>query len=158
MFYCLHWVVPKLTLLKPNRKDQNLTPSLRDDSALIQQLWEQRPKTLEHLFHDLIGFSESSRFLKNREEKSTFGIVILLKSLDTTVIYTNSYLKYSRLGKLFFRIPKGRIILFRILSCYHRDLWYPCRLLKYIPSNDTESSRTHIQTNNLLTTIHNIFP
>ena len=65
-------------------------PPLLDNSALIQQLWEQRPKTLEHLFQDLIGFSESSRFLNNRGEKGTFGIAILSKSLDTTLIYTTS--------------------------------------------------------------------
>ena len=90
IFYCLHCVVPKLNLLKPNRKDHNLTLPHLDDSALFQQLWEQRPKTLEHLSDDLIGFSESSSFLNNRGEKSFFGIAILLKSLDTTLIYTTS--------------------------------------------------------------------
>ena len=39
-----------------------------------------------------------------------------------------------------------------------RDLWYPCQLLKYSPSNDTESTRTHIQADDLLTIINNISP
>ena len=51
---------------------------------------EQRPKTLEHLFQDLIGFSESSRFSTKRGEKGSFGIAILLKGLDTTPIYITS--------------------------------------------------------------------
>ena len=64
--------------------NHNLTPPRQDDSARIQQLWEQRPKTPEHLFHDLIGFSESSSFSTNRGEKGSFGNAILLKGTDTT--------------------------------------------------------------------------
>ena len=43
---------------------------------------------------------------------------------------------------MYFGIKKGRNILFRILSCHHKDLWYPCQLSKYSPSNDTEPTRT----------------
>ena len=69
---CLHCVVPKLNLLKPNRKIHNLTPLRQDDSALIQQLWEHRLKTLEHLFHDLIDSIEISKF-SNRSGRPRYN-------------------------------------------------------------------------------------
>ena len=48
------------------------------------------------------------------------------------------------LGKLYFGIIKDRSIPFKTLFCHHRDLWYPCQLLNYSLSNDTESSCTYI--------------
>ena len=151
-------MVPKLNLLKPNRKNHNLTPPLQDDSGLIQQPWEYLPKTLEHLFHDLIRFPSNSNFSNRSGRKASFGIANPLKNLDTTLIYNTSSLTHFLLGKLCFGSQQGRSILFRILFCHHRDSWYPCQLSKYSPSNDTESTRTHIQTNNLLTSVHNISP
>ena len=157
-FCCLHWVVRKLNPLQPNQKNHNLTPLLQDDSALIQQLWEQQPKTLEHLFHDLVGFSESSIFSTNRRKRGFSGIANLLKDLDITLIYTSNYLEHFLLGKLCFGIKQGRSILFKTLPYRHRDLWCPYQLLKYSPLNDTKPPRAHIQANNLFTPIHNISP
>ena len=38
IFYCLHCVVSKLILMKPNWRNHNLIPLCQDDSALIQKI------------------------------------------------------------------------------------------------------------------------
>ena len=142
---------------KPNRKNHNLTHVCQDGSSLIQPLWEHRLRTLEHLFQAIIRFSEL-KFSNRSEEKVTIGNPILSEGPNTTPAYTTGSLTRFFLGKSIFGIIKDRSIPFRILLYHHRDLWYPCQLSKYSPSNDTESTRTHIQANNLLTNIHNISP
>ena len=73
MFYCLRCVVPKL-----NWKNHNVTPLRQHDSAPIQQSWEHRLRTLEYLFHDLIGFSEI-KFSNRSEGKVAVSIPIVRK-------------------------------------------------------------------------------
>ena len=85
---------------KPNRKNHNLTHLGQDGSALIQQLWEHRLRTLEHLFHDLIGFSEL-KFSNRSEEKVAIGIPILSEGPDTTPAYTTGSLTRFLPGKSF---------------------------------------------------------
>ena len=103
-------------------------------------------------------FQRKQQFFKQQRKESFFRHCNSVKRPRY-----NPYLHY-QLTKAFssweivFWDHKGRSILFRILSCHHRDLWYPCQLLKYSPSNDTESTRTHIQADDLLTIIHNISP
>ena len=89
-FFCLHCLASKLILKKPNRRNHNLIPLLEDDSPLIQQPWEHRLKTLEHLFYDQINFRKISKFTNRSEEKVVIGITNLSEGLDTTPIYTTS--------------------------------------------------------------------
>ena len=105
-------------------KTHNLTPLRQDDSALIQQLWEHRLRTLEHLFRDIIGFSEI-KFSNRSKGKVAVGIPILSEGPDTTPAYTIGSLMYYLLGKSFFGIIKDRSIPFRTLLYRHRDSWYP---------------------------------
>ena len=75
---------------KTQSKNHSLTPPLRGDPALIQQPWEYRPKTLEHLFHDLIGFCANRKFSNRSGEKAFSGTANLLEDLDITLIYTTN--------------------------------------------------------------------
>ena len=108
------------TTTQPEESQSN--PLCQDNSALIQQLWEQQPKTLEHLFHDLVGFSESSIFSTNRRKRGFSGIANLLKDLDITLIYTTNYLTHFLLGKLCFGIKQDRSILFKTQPYHRRGL------------------------------------
>ena len=148
---------PKLNLQKPNQENHNLTLLRQDGSILILQSWEHRLKTLNYLFHDLTG-SSGTKILNRSEGKVAVSIPILSEGLDTTPAYTIGSLTHFLLGKLFFGIIKDKSILFRILPYRHRDLWCPYQLLKYSPSNDTESLRAYLQPNNLFTITHNISP
>ena len=60
--------------------------------------------------------------------------------------------------EIYFWDYKNKSIPFRTQPYRHRDLWCPYQLLKYSPSNDTKSTRAHIQANNPFTSIHNISP
>ena len=108
-------MIPKLNLLKPNRKNHNLTLLRQDGSALIQQLWEPRLKTLEHLFHDLIDSSGNSKFSNRSEKNVAIGITILSRDLNTTPVYTTNWLTLFLHGKLCFGITKGKNIQSRTL-------------------------------------------
>ena len=78
IFCCLHCVNPKLNLLRPNPENHNLTLLRQDDSALIQQSWEHRLKTLESLSHDLTG-SSGIKFLNRSEGKAAVSIPIFVR-------------------------------------------------------------------------------
>ena len=90
LFYCFHCVVPKLILVKSNRRIHNLIPLRRDDSALLQQLWKHRLKTPEHLFRDQTDFGEISKFTNRSREKVVTGITNLSEGLDTNPLYTTN--------------------------------------------------------------------
>ena len=157
MFCCLHCVNPKFNLLRPNQENHNLNLLRQDDSALIQQSWEHRLKTLESLFHDLTG-SSGIKFLNRSEGKVAVTIPILSEGPDITLAYIIGSLTHFLLGKLFFGILKDKSTPSRTLPYRHRGLWCHYLLLKYSPSNDTKPTRAHIQANNLFTSIHNISP
>ena len=91
-------MAPKLILIKPNRRNHNLIPLRKDDSALIQQLWEHRPKTPVHLFHDQINSREISKFTNRSGGKVVIGLTNLSEGLDSTPIFTTSYRRISFLG------------------------------------------------------------
>ena len=133
-----------LILIKPNRRNHNLISLLQDDSPLIQHLREHQLKTPEHLFHDQIKFRELSKFTSKSGGKVNIGNTILSEGLDTSPSIHYSHLTHFLFGKLYFGITEGRSILFRTLLYHHRDLWYPCQLSKYSPSNDIESSCAYI--------------
>ena len=89
-FYCLQCVVPKLILIEPNRRNHPLIPLCQDDSALIEQLWEHRPETPEHLFRDQINFRKIRKFPNRSREKVVISVANLFEGLDRTPIYTTS--------------------------------------------------------------------
>ena len=70
--------------MKPNRKNRTLNPLGQDDSAITQQLWEHRLKTLGQLFNGQIDFSGISKFSNRSEEKVFIGIINLSEGLQTT--------------------------------------------------------------------------
>ena len=148
---------PKFNLLRPNQENHNLTLLRQDDSALIQQSWEHRLKTLESLFHDLTG-SSGIKFLNRSEGKVAVSTPILSEGPDITLAYIIGSLTHFLLGKLFFGIIKDKSTPSRTLPYRHRGLWCHYLLLKYTPSNDTKPTRAHIQANNLFTSILNISP
>ena len=71
----------KFNLIKPNRRNHNLIPLHQDDSALYQQLWEHRIKTLGQLFHDQIHFSEISKLSTKAKRKLLSASYICQKAL-----------------------------------------------------------------------------
>ena len=103
-------------------------------------------------------FQQKQQILKQQRRENYFRHCDSVKKPRYNPHLHYQLTKVFSLWEIVFWDHKGRNILFRILPCYHSDLWYPCRLLKYSPPNDTESIRTHIQANNLITNIHNISP
>ena len=67
-------------------ESQSKTLLRQDDSALIQQSWEHRLKTLESLFHDLTG-SSGIKFLNKSEGKVAVSTPILSEGPDITLAY-----------------------------------------------------------------------
>ena len=69
-----------------SEESQSNPPCLQDDTPLIQQLWEHRLKTPEHLFGDRIYFEEISKFPNRRGKIVFISIKNLFEGPDTNPI------------------------------------------------------------------------
>ena len=103
-------------------------------------------------------FQRNQQISKQKRKESRYRHHKSVRRPRYNPFYITSSLTHFLLGKSYLGITEGRSILFRTLLYHHRDLWCPCQLSKYSPSNDTGSSCNYILAERLLTIIRNMSP
>ena len=75
---------------KTQSEESQSNPSSPRQSRSNSTPWGYQPKTLGHLFHNLIDFCANRKFSNRSGEKTFSGIANLLEDLDITLIYTTN--------------------------------------------------------------------